>query len=123
MRSATRSLSLKDGRPSRVRPGLSSKAGSRAPWRRCEAGGSRYSRTPWRSSGPEPDGANREAAMSTPGIEEDLLERMVRAVEKVRERLRRAAGALEAANIPYAVIGGNAVAAWVARVDESAVRN
>ncbi len=25
--------------------------------------------------------------------------------------------------MPYAVIGGNAVAAWVARVDESAVRN
>jgi hypothetical protein len=39
---------------------------------------------------------------------------MVRAAEKVRERLRRAAGALEAAAIPYAVIGGNAVAAWVA---------
>jgi len=56
-------------------------------------------------------------------IDEDLLERMFRAVEKVRERLRRAAGALEAAKVPYAVIGGNAVAAWVASVDESAVRN
>ncbi len=54
---------------------------------------------------------------------EDILDRMVRAVEKVRERLHRASGALEEANIPYAVIGGNAVAAWVARVDESAVRN
>jgi hypothetical protein len=50
-------------------------------------------------------------------------ERMIRAVEKVRDRLRRAAQALEAAGIPYAVIGGNAVAAWVSRVDESAVRN
>jgi hypothetical protein len=48
---------------------------------------------------------------------------MVRAVEKVRERLLRAAAALEAAGVPYAVIGGNAVAAWVARVDEAAVRN
>jgi len=48
---------------------------------------------------------------------------MVRAVEKVRERLRRAAAALENDNVPYAVIGGNAVAAWVARVDEAAVRN
>jgi hypothetical protein len=48
---------------------------------------------------------------------------MVRAVEKVRERLLRAAAALEAAKVPYAVIGGNAVAAWVSRVDESAVRN
>jgi hypothetical protein len=54
---------------------------------------------------------------------EDLLDRMVRAVEKVRERLRRAAAALEHDNIPYAVIGGNAVATWVARVDEAAVRN
>ncbi|MGP0068972.1 MAG: nucleotidyltransferase family protein [Isosphaeraceae bacterium] len=53
----------------------------------------------------------------------DLLDRMVRAVEKVRERLQRAARALEEAKIPYAVIGGNAVANWVARVDEAAVRN
>jgi hypothetical protein len=50
-------------------------------------------------------------------------DRMIRAVEKVRERLTRAAAALEAASIPYAVIGGNAVAAWVSRVDEAAVRN
>jgi len=48
---------------------------------------------------------------------------MVRAVEKVRERLLRATAALEQAKVPYAVIGGNAVAAWVTRVDESAVRN
>jgi hypothetical protein len=48
---------------------------------------------------------------------------MIRAVEKVRERLLRAAQALEASGIPYAVVGGNAVAAWVSRVDESAVRN
>jgi hypothetical protein len=51
------------------------------------------------------------------------LDRMVRAVEKVRERLLRAVRALEADGIPYAVSGGNAVAAWVARVDEAAVRN
>lgn len=50
-------------------------------------------------------------------------ERMERAVEKVRERLMRAASALEAAGVPYAVLGGNAVAAWVSRVDEAAVRN
>jgi hypothetical protein len=48
---------------------------------------------------------------------------MVRAVEKVRERCDRAAKALDAAGIPYAVIGGNAVANWVASVDEGAVRN
>jgi hypothetical protein len=45
------------------------------------------------------------------------------AVENVRRRLLRAAAALDAAGVPYAVIGGNAVAAWVSRVDESAVRN
>jgi len=56
-------------------------------------------------------------------IGEVSLERMVRAVEKVRDRLLRAARALDASKIPYAVVGGNAVAAWVARVDESAVRN
>jgi hypothetical protein len=54
---------------------------------------------------------------------EDVLERMVVAVEMVRERLLRATGALEAARIPYAVIGGNAVAAWVSRIDPAAVRN
>jgi hypothetical protein len=50
-------------------------------------------------------------------------ERMIRAVEKVRERLDRAVAALEGAGIPYAVAGGNAVAAWVSRIDEAAVRN
>ncbi len=53
----------------------------------------------------------------------ETWDRMVRAVEKVRERLHRATAALEAAGIPYAVVGGNAVAAWVATVDEAAVRN
>jgi len=41
----------------------------------------------------------------------------------VRERLKRAATALENAGVPYAVAGGNAVAAWVATIDESAIRN
>ena len=50
------------------------------------------------------------------------VDRMVRAVEKVRERLLRAVHALEQAGVPYAVVGGHAVAAWVTRVDEAAVR-
>jgi hypothetical protein len=50
-------------------------------------------------------------------------ERMSNAVEKVRQRLLRAAQALEKAKVPYAVAGGNAIAAWVSRVDEAAVRN
>lgn len=40
----------------------------------------------------------------------------------VKERLRRAVAALEAAGIPHAVWGGHAVAAWVARIDPAAVR-
>jgi hypothetical protein len=48
---------------------------------------------------------------------------MERAVQKVRDRLLRATGALDRAGVPYAVIGGNAVGTWVARVDEAAVRN
>jgi hypothetical protein len=56
-------------------------------------------------------------------ISELAWQRMVTAVEKVRSRLRRASEALEAAGIPYAVAGGNAVAAWVSEVDEAAVRN
>lgn len=52
-----------------------------------------------------------------------LWHRIERAVEKVKDRLRRVTQALNAANIPYAVIGGNAVQHWVAQVDESVVRN
>jgi len=61
-----------------------------------------------------------------PGVHlmgDGTLQRMVLAVEKVRDRLKRAATCLESAGIPYAVIGGNAVAAWVSEVDPSAVRN
>jgi hypothetical protein len=50
------------------------------------------------------------------------FERVVSAVEKVRQRLYRAAAALEAGKVPYAIVGGNAVALWVSRVDEAAVR-
>lgn len=50
-------------------------------------------------------------------------ERMSNAIEKVHQRLLRAARALDQAGVPYAVAGGNAVAAWVSRVDEAAVRN
>src|SRR5438105_15018107 len=61
--------------------------------------------------------------MSRLPLGEVSWERMIRAVEKVRERLLRATAALEKAGVPYAVVGGNAVAAWVSRVDEAAVRN
>ena len=45
------------------------------------------------------------------------LERMVHAVEEVRQRVLGRAG------VPYSVAGENAVALWVSRVDEAAVRN
>ena len=50
-------------------------------------------------------------------------ERMIAAVENVRERACRAADALKRAGIGHVVVGGNAVAAWVARVAKEAVRN
>jgi hypothetical protein len=53
----------------------------------------------------------------------DILQRMVDAVELVRQRLLRAADALKRAGVDYAVVGGNAIAAWVATIDRAAVRN
>jgi hypothetical protein len=51
-----------------------------------------------------------------------LWQRMERAVQKVQERLERTATTLEQAGIAYAIVGGNAVRAWVAQADEAAVR-
>jgi hypothetical protein len=50
-------------------------------------------------------------------------ERALLAAEKVKERLLRSTAALQKAGVPYAVAGGNAVAEWVGRIDEEAVRN
>ncbi len=38
------------------------------------------------------------------------FDRMFKMMEQVRRRLDRASGALEAADVPHAIIGGNAVA-------------
>jgi hypothetical protein len=43
-------------------------------------------------------------------------------VQDVHDRLLRATAALNAAGVPYAVIGGNAVMAWIEQVDPEAVR-
>ena len=59
-----------------------------------------------------------EAVLRISGWERSLM-----AAEKVKERCRRAARALDEAGVPYAVVGGNAVAEWVARIDEEATRN
>jgi hypothetical protein len=69
-----------------------------------------------------PGGAPRWTAQ-TVGMEWGVLDRMERAVAKVRERLLRSTAALNQAGIPYAVVGGNAVASWVATIDEGAIRN
>jgi hypothetical protein len=50
-------------------------------------------------------------------------ERTALAVEKVKDRLRRASAALGQAGVAYAVVGDHAVAKWVGRVEEAAVRN
>ncbi|MCK4342144.1 MAG: nucleotidyltransferase family protein [Phycisphaerae bacterium] len=44
------------------------------------------------------------------------------AMERVEERLRRVTQALDKTGILHAVVGGNAVAAWVAQVDPAATR-
>src|SRR6267378_2021522 len=72
---------------------------------------------------PTKNGSKATLDVAPPRYGEVSWERMIRAVEKVRERLRRAVAALEAAGVPYAIAGGNAVAAWVSRIDEAAVRN
>lgn len=56
-------------------------------------------------------------------LREFSWDRMIEAVQAVRDRALRATAALEKAGIPYAMAGGNAVAAWVARVERAAVRN
>ncbi|MDB5385466.1 MAG: hypothetical protein JWM11_1112 [Planctomycetaceae bacterium] len=53
---------------------------------------------------------------------EALWRRMNRAVERIQERLEKTTQTLEQAGIPYSIIGGNAVRAWVAQADEAAVR-
>ncbi len=61
--------------------------------------------------------------MTAPTLAPVSWHRMEEAVAQVRRRLERAAATLAAAGVPYAVVGGNAVAAWVSRVDVAAVRN
>jgi hypothetical protein len=67
--------------------------------------------------------SNPLAMDSTVTLAWEVLDRMERAVAKVRERLLRATAILNQAGVPYAVVGGNAVASWVATIDEGAVRN
>src|SRR5437870_11205925 len=58
------------------------------------------------------------SALQIPG----LWESYVMALDKVTERLERITRAFESAAVPYALVGGQAVALWVATRDPAAVR-
>lgn len=53
---------------------------------------------------------------------EEVLDRMVRAAQRVQERMSRSTSALKDAAIPCAFGGSNASAVWIASVDVAAVR-
>ena len=52
----------------------------------------------------------------------EILARLLRAARKVQARLVRVSRLLNESQVPYAVIGGHAIAAWVATKDESMMR-
>jgi hypothetical protein len=52
----------------------------------------------------------------------DLWRRYLLALDEVTDRLERITKALTAASVPYALVGGQAVALWVATKDPAAVR-
>jgi hypothetical protein len=58
------------------------------------------------------------AALPAPG----LWERYIMALDEVTDRLQRITRAFEEASVPYALVGGQAVALWVATKDPAAVR-
>ncbi len=51
-----------------------------------------------------------------------LWEKYLKALDEVSNRLQRITAALEKAAVPYALVGGQAVALWVATKDPAAVR-
>lgn len=81
--------------------------------------------SPRHSPAPRPDQRIGEETPAKPTVVRfgfDVLDRVEQAVAMVKERLKRAVAALEAAGVPYAVVGGHAVAAWVSQIDPAAVR-
>lgn len=63
------------------------------------------------------------STVTTANVSSDILQRMVDAVERVRQRLLRATTSLRVAGVDYATLGGNAVAAWVGTIDSGGIRN
>ena len=60
--------------------------------------------------------------MALPPATLDLWNRYAMALEDVAQRLGRICKALDAAGVPFALVGGQAVALWVATRDPAAVR-
>ena len=60
--------------------------------------------------------------MVIPSLKNITWQKVWEAVDAVRDRLLRATKLLNEAGVPYAVIGGNAVATWVRTVDPSLIR-
>src|SRR5881275_1443027 len=60
--------------------------------------------------------------MTTNSTSAGLWERYRMALDDVTDRMDRIVGALEQAGVPYALVGGQAVALWVATKDPAAVR-
>ena len=60
--------------------------------------------------------------MTTPVFTYDPWERYVMAMEEIDARKKRITAAFNSNQVPYAIIGGMAVAEWVATKDPDAVR-
>ena len=84
--------------------------------------GPRRKRKPAEAGGKADGACAGVEAMKSNSPSRGTSERMNRAVERVRERLLHSTAALNVAGIPYAVAGGNAVAAWVESADTGGVR-
>src|SRR5438128_1301869 len=62
------------------------------------------------------------SAMITPVFTYDPWERYVMAMEEIDARKKRITAAFNSSQVPYAIIGGMAVAEWVASKDPDGVR-
>src|SRR5881398_794824 len=60
--------------------------------------------------------------MTVPLASPSLWQKYLMALDEVTDRLQRIARALSEAGVPYALVGGQAVALWVATKDPAAVR-
>ena len=96
-----------------------------AGWDRLEGMATSPQHSPGQSPIQSPEQLSGEETPAKPTVVRfgfDVLDRVEQAVAMVKERLKRAVAALEAAGVPYAVVGGHAVAAWVSQIDPAAVR-